>query len=364
MGRLSLLDLSKSPDRSIVARYNAFSGNKTISYTKGSFANIDVATALAMDCNASRIAIGGRERETTLLDVDSGTVLWKAKNIKPDLQTLLQHPIWTTALDFVSSSNGGSGVEIGGSNNLLAVGTAYKQFRIYDVRVSSGAAQQRRPILCTKEGVLSHRVTALCQLDGYGYVVGDAAGDMHAVDLRNLDKGTVGRFAGPGGSIRRIQRHPTLPVLACVSLDRMMRTFDTRNRKMLDCIYLKQRLSSMIFCDDGSWSVDAPEGDDVSTMNGQEGDINEADEIQDYINSDDESGDDDDDAVADMRGGEVFEGGEVDSDEDDASTSSDENDGLDDEISEEEDVFAAASNSTASKRGRGGASFRKKKKRR
>ena len=369
MGRLTVLNMAANdPDKSIVAQYNAFAGkSKTISYTKGNFANNDIATALAMDADASRIAVSGRERETTLLDVETGDILWKAKNLKPDLQTLLQYPIWTSALDFVSSDGGG--MEIQGSSDLLAAGTAYKQFRIYDVRASSGSAQQRRPILCTKEGALSHRVTALCQLDssvssGYGYVIGDAAGDMHAVDLRNLGKGTVGRYAGPGGSIRKIEKHPTLPILACVSLDRILRTFDTKKRKMLDCVYLKQRLGSMLFCDDPMWSIDGSGDNAVADDGMEEGDIDMEDEVEDYVDSDgDDDEDDDDDIVRDMRsdggdGSDDSDDDDIDGGDDDLTASSEEQD---DESSEDEDVFAAPS---SSKRGRGGSKQGQKRRRR
>ena len=369
MGRLTLLNMAATdPDKSIVAQYNAFAGkSKTISYTKGNFANNDIATALAMDSDASRVAVSGRERETTLLNVETGDILWKAKNLKPDLQTLLQHPIWTSALDFVSRDGGE--MEIQGSTDLLAAGTAYKQFRIYDVRASSGSAQQRRPILCTKEGALSHRVTALCQLDssvssGYGYVIGDAAGDMHAVDLRNLGKGTVGRYAGPGGSIRKIEKHPTLPILACVSLDRMLRTFDTKKRKMLDCVYLKQRLGSMLFCDDPTWSIDGSGDNAVADDGIEEGDIDMEDEVEDYVDSegDDDDQDDDDDILRDMRsdesdGSDGSDGG--DDDVDLTASSEEQNDESSSE--EEEDVFAAPS---SSKRGRGGSKQAQKRRRR
>ena len=375
MGRLTLLNMAAiESDKSVVAQYNAFAGkSKTISYTKGNFANNDIATALAMDADASRVAVSGRERETTLLDIETGDILWKAKNLKPDLQTLLQHPIWTSALDFVSSNGGG--IKIQGSTDLLAAGTAYRQFRIYDIRASSGSAQQRRPILCTKEGALSHRVSALCQLDssvssGYGYVIGDAAGDMHAVDLRNLGKGTVGRYAGPGGSIRKIEKHPTLPILACVSLDRMLRTFDMKKRKMLDCVYLKQRLGSMVFCDDSTWSVGGS-GDNAVDDDGMEGsDIDMEDEVEDYVDSEgDGDEDDDDDIVREMRSGEVDDSDGSDDDEDD-DEDNDDNDDLtasseeqDDESSEDEDIFAA-SPSYGSKRGRGGSKSGQKKRQR
>ena len=66
-------------------------------------------------------------------------------------------------------------------------------------------------------------------------VAGDAVGDMHLLDLRKLPAGRyatskksrsgvgaglVGRLTGPGGSVRQLAVHPSMPnVLACVRLD-------------------------------------------------------------------------------------------------------------------------------------------------
>ena len=324
MGRLSVLDLARdlAADGAVVARYGAFgkgvSASGTITATKGNFENKDVASALAMDPAGARVAVGGRERETTLLDVRTGKLLWKAKNLKPDPQTLLQQPIWTTALQF-ADLGGGPPAFGEGSSDLLAVGTAYRQFRLYDVRAASGAAQQRRPVLRTRDGDLSHRITALCRLGGHSYAVGDASGDVHAIDLRHVGRGTAGRYAGAGGSIKELACHPTLPVLTSVSYDRMLRTYDVSKRKMLDCVYLKQRLTSMLFCDDPTWSVDTLAGNAEAIAGFGEGgwenvaacgDINEEDEVEDYMDSDTEEGSrgrgSDGGAVSDSSEGEDF----------------------------------------------------------
>ena len=110
----------------------------------------------------------------------------KAKNLPANPQTLLQQPIWSTALEFLSPFDTPSYCN---SNNLLAIGTAYKQLQIYDVRTS---AVQRRPIIytpewdSTKENLLDHRVTSLCQIDSNRIIVGDSAGYMHTLDLRRI----------------------------------------------------------------------------------------------------------------------------------------------------------------------------------
>jgi hypothetical protein len=65
-----------------VATYEPHGKNSTptISYTKGNFSNNDITTAMAMDFDGQRLALGGRERETILLDIATGAVLWKVRS--------------------------------------------------------------------------------------------------------------------------------------------------------------------------------------------------------------------------------------------------------------------------------------------
>jgi ribosome biogenesis protein NSA1 len=162
----------------------------------------------------------------------------------------------------------------------------------------------------TKENVLEHRVTSLCQIDSNRIVVGDSAGYIHAFDMRMISSNhtrkfsaNVGRFNGPVGSVRQIVKHETLPIFACVGLDRMLRTFDINKRKQLDCVYLKQRLNCILCCPDRTWNSDGSlvgderdvdENDSNSGVE-DEGDINDDDEVIDYIDSsgDEDSGDSD-----------------------------------------------------------------------
>lgn len=105
----------------------------------------------------------------------------------------------------------------------------------------------------------------------------------------------VGRFVGPCGSIRQIVKHEHLPVIACVGLDRMLRTYDINSRKQLDCVYMKQRLNCMLFCEDVTWSnedddeesYDDGENEDMDMF---EGNIDDDDVVADYIDSSDEEG--------------------------------------------------------------------------
>lgn len=203
------------------------------------------------------------------------------------------------------------------STNLLAIGTAFKQLQIYDVRTD---ATQRRPVLYTpewdsnKENILDHRITSLCQLDSNRVAVGDTAGFITSLDLRKISnnkKGrsisaNVGRFNGSAGSVRQIVKHGSLPIISCVGLDRMLRTYDINSRKELDCVYLKQRLNCVLFCGDDTWrSNDEDSCSDEEKLEGtgeestpqyyedMEDDIATAhDEVIDYVDSSGEESDD------------------------------------------------------------------------
>jgi len=342
----------------------------TLTHTKGGRCNVDIATCLSMNASGTTLAVGGRERGARLLGVETGVVIWKAKNLPPDPHTLLQKLMWTTSISFLrSGGDGGGDAGGGGTNDTMACGTACGQVQIYDVRSSSSV---RRPSSYTPERMLEHRITALCQLMGGNVLAaGDAAGDVHLLDLRKLSTGRylsakksrsgeetgLGRLAGPGGSVRQLSAHPNMPhVVSCVGLDRKLWTWDLNARngkkKPLDCVYLKQRLNCVLFCDDGNYGDDGTtntgggnaeeeEGDRIDDdgrgggagAEGRERDL-EDDAVEDYVDSDD---DDDDNAGERSAEDDVVVSGsteETDSDDGEGSGSSD---GDDDEDDDDED---------------------------
>lgn len=336
---------SKNPSNSI----------GTLTYTKGQYANTHMATCFAIDTSGTKFAVGGRERSVVVLDVEYGNVIWKAKNLPPDPQTLLQQPMWTTALQFlhtpttttssssawfsnIDDGDAGSSCEGNGgphhNRTLLATGTAFKQVQIYDIRSSSSVSSLcRRPVLYTPEHLLEHRITSLCQLhDGYTLAVGDTVGDVHLLDMRKMHSGKQhygsssssssggggkhhgrgngtttakeeigkGRLVGPGGSIRQLYRHPKIPhYLGCVGYDRKLWMWNVTSRKMVECVYLKQRLNCLLICEDGSWNEEKIDDTmDEYGNNGHEDDAvveEEDDEVEDYVDSDNNTDDDDDD---------------------------------------------------------------------
>jgi len=106
IGTISLINTNKLSD-GVISSYNAFdidtssssaSGSNislptpsssknnsnsihTLTYTRGRYANVSIATSIAIDsCSSSgecKLAVGGRERGVRLLDLETGKLLWK-----------------------------------------------------------------------------------------------------------------------------------------------------------------------------------------------------------------------------------------------------------------------------------------------
>jgi ribosome biogenesis protein NSA1 len=81
-----------------------------------------------------------------------------------------------------------------------------------------------------------------------------------------------------------LAKHESLPFMAVVGLDRMLRIYDTNSRKQVNCMYLKQRVNCVLMGRDGTWGVD---GEDYNNSDVEQDDI-----VRDYVDSDHENGDD------------------------------------------------------------------------
>ena len=99
---------------------------------------------------------------------------------------------------------------------------------------------------------------------------GDTTGRVSRIDLRTLR--LSGTYKGNTGSVRDIAIHPTLPRLATVGLDRIMRVFDSESRQQLHRVYLRQQLNAVLFTSEEEVKMFAEESeesdvDNVSDMN-------------------------------------------------------------------------------------------------
>ena len=174
----------------------------------------------------TRFAVGGKEHLLRLWDIESGKVSFKAKNVPHDFLDL-RLPVWIKDIQFLPENP-----------NTFLTATAYHQVRVYDTRASERA-------VCSLEVGKYAIMSAGVSPDGRYVVTGDGAGFMYKIDLRKRMK--IGGFRGCGGSIRSVQYHPTLPFVASCSFDRHVRIFHEKSRKIVSKVYLKQRLTGLLF---------------------------------------------------------------------------------------------------------------------
>lgn len=117
---------------------------------------------------------------------------------------------------------------------------------------------------------------------------GDTTGRVSRIDLRTLR--LSGTYKGNTGSVRDIAIHPTLPRLATVGLDRIMRVFDSESRQQLHRVYLRQQLNAVLFTSEEEVKMFAEEEseesdvDNVSDVN----DVNEASDMSDATDTNEE----------------------------------------------------------------------------
>lgn len=107
---------------------------------------------------------------------------------------------------------------------------------------------------------------------------GDTTGRVSRIDLRTLR--LSGTYKGNTGSVRDIAIHPTLPRLATVGLDRIMRVFDSESRQQLHRVYLRQQLNAVLFTSEEEVKMFAEEESEESDVD-NESDVNEASDMDD-----------------------------------------------------------------------------------
>ena len=105
---------------------------------------------------------------------------------------------------------------------------------------------------------------------------GDTTGRVSRIDLRTLR--LSGTYKGNTGSVRDIAIHPTLPRLATVGLDRIMRVFDSESRQQLHRVYLRQQLNAVLFTSEEEVKMFAEEESEESDVD-NESDVNESSDM-------------------------------------------------------------------------------------
>ena len=192
------------------------------------------------------VASGGKEQLLRLHDVTTGQMTFKAKNVPHDRLNLRQS-VHLTDVRFLHASPA-----------LLVEGTATKALRCYDVRA------RKQPIMSAIVG--EYAVSAIdVTADDLLVVVGDVAGELRALDRRTGR--LLGGYHGIGGSVRSVELGVGSATLASGSLDRHLRLYDVRSRRLLRKVYLKQKVTACL------WSAqqveDAPVKDEEVADTGE-----------------------------------------------------------------------------------------------
>lgn len=230
-----------------------------------------------------RLAFGGGENDAKLWDLAKGEVVWRAKNVRED-HLCLRVPVKVASVQWATGC--------APSRGLLITGSKDGKIRLYDVKAQrrplfelqigfqvgggsggyTGTADDMpRPMMCS----------AVTQVRGkdWSFFCGNTMGVLREYDLRNLPSCNAaeippGRkshskwaarqmpfkrgYKGITGSIRAMDVHATGETLVAVGLGRFAYVFETRKRRMVSKVYLKQKLCAVLM---SSEERQAPKGD-------------------------------------------------------------------------------------------------------
>lgn len=241
------------------------------------------------------IFFGGKENDIQQWDINTKQLSWSGKNVSND-KLSLRYPIWITSMDFLSP-------DINNTNEVIT-GTAYKQIRLYDIRV------KRQPVTSIND-VSEFRITNI-QTSFYNnnmVYISDCSGYMQLYDIRTHKR--IKGFSNSNGSIRDMKQDISHSRLCSVSLDRNLHLYDihkNKNNKIFS-IFLKNRLNACLLYDFSSavsTSDDETYDSDLDIVEG--GDYLSDEEVSDddgkktgKHDRDSEGDDDDDDELGDMN---------------------------------------------------------------
>lgn len=177
--------------------------------------------------NPHKVATGGKETPLKIWDLEKPEKhVFCAKNLR-DTYLDLRQPHWVKDMAFLSQSD------------RVVTCTGYHQVHIYDP-----CSPQRRPVLEAQFGEFPLTALSLPP-DGNTVAVANTQGQMALLDIR---KGLVrGVLKGATGSIRALQCHPALPLIASCGLDRFLRIHSLQDRRLQHKVYLKSRLNCLLF---------------------------------------------------------------------------------------------------------------------
>ena len=183
--------------------------------------------------DGTRLLYGGKGQgnDVKMVDIEhEGKLVWKAK--PPPVNWLnYRAPPWVKCARFKErgEANGGN------ASCVFAVGTGEKKVRLYDTRVNKRATMEM------EYGEAAVNSVTFSSVDEHRMFAADSRGKCCAIDLRTSK--VCGAIRGNSGSVREIEAHPTLDLVATVGLDRYVRVYNGSSRKCLGAAYAKQNLT-------------------------------------------------------------------------------------------------------------------------
>ncbi|XP_071800312.1 WD repeat-containing protein 74-like [Asterias amurensis] len=186
------------------------------------------------------VATGGMENDMKVWDLeDPEKPIFRAKNVRNDFLEL-RVPVCVNDISFIPESS------------KIVTCTGHHHLRVYDP-----STPRRRPVMSVEFDEYPLMSMSIAP-GGNSVVVGNTHGKMAHIDLR---KGQVLRvYKGFAGSIRSIQCHPTLPLVASCGLDRFLRIHHIPSGTLENKIYLKSRLNCLLFSSASFDTVDTEGG--------------------------------------------------------------------------------------------------------
>jgi ribosome biogenesis protein NSA1 len=188
---------------------------------------------------------------------------WKAKNVKND-HLDLRVKVWVTDIQFVNSDV-----------NEILISTGYHHVRYYDTR------KQKRPL--TSYSIGEFPIKSICIADDE-YVFSDTTGLLMAM---NPTTGLLcGSFKGIAGAVTRVLY--TKDTIITVGMDRYLRLFNHKTRKIASKHYLKNRLTSVVVDPDYEIQVETEDiWKEIPTVHGSKGQSDSDSDVE--SSTDDES---------------------------------------------------------------------------
>ncbi|CAF3596044.1 unnamed protein product [Rotaria sordida] len=210
--------------------------------------------------NRTFFGTGGKENDLKIWSIaelmknektKNKSVIFQAKNVRPNT-VRLRMPVWVTDFQFIDE------------RNRCLVVTGHHQIRLYDPQSNA-----RRPVNEIEFEQYPIMSIALLHSSNNGhFIVGNTQGEMAQFDIKRLSSSAiVHKYKGVIGSIRSIDTHPTLPLIASASIDQYVRIHNADTYQQVSKFYLKSRLTSVLFSPHSISNREEQQEKNVETIN-------------------------------------------------------------------------------------------------